>query len=554
MRLIVPMAGLGERFQRAGYRLPKPLIPVLGQPMISRVLARFRGMDEALLIVRDDVFDAHRAAFAEVAAAAPMTVRYAAVAPHRLGPVHSLRLAADHLDDRPSVVTMCDQDAPFDLDAFRSWFGAWDAAVVVYRGWHPHREGAPPYAHALADGSEVREVREKGCFTDDPVANLEPCSNGVYAFRRGTDVLALAAALGDEDRIGGEHYVSQLCDRAARQGRRVGLWETDLFAQWGTPEDLERYEALAATFRARTRGVSRSSRPHRPGVTVLPMAGFGSRFDALGLPWPKAAIPVGGAPMAVAALADLPATPATIVVLRDALPGREALEAAVARAVSGCSFVRLDAPTAGQAVTVLHAIDDLDDEAPVAIGVCDTGFDVDPEALDRAVAAHDVVAFTLADAPGARRDPRAYGWLVLDEAGRVVDVRVKEAPPDGARAQPFAGVVFARRTGPLRAALRALVARDGRVRGELYLDSSLNDLLAAGGSVAAFPVDAAHLWGTPVDLATWWYAAAWWTRMAPDVYDAAEDPRLSRHAARWLAQGSLPNSLHGWVLGPTESP
>jgi bifunctional N-acetylglucosamine-1-phosphate-uridyltransferase/glucosamine-1-phosphate-acetyltransferase GlmU-like protein len=214
----------------------------------------------------------------------------------------------------------------------------------------------------------------------------------------------------------------------------------------------------------------------------------------------------------------------------------------------------LDAPTAGQAVTVLHAIDDLDDEAPVAIGVCDTGFDFDPEALDRAVAAHDVVAFTLADAPGARRDPRAYGWLIEDDAGVVVDVRVKEAPTEAARAHPFAGVVFARRVAPLRAALRALIARDGRVRGELYLDSSLNDLLAAGGSVAAFPVDAAHLWGTPVDLATWWYAAAWWTRMAPDVYDAAEDPRLSRHAARWLAQGSLPNSLHGWVLGPTESP
>src|SRR5262245_3720122 len=37
MQLIVPMAGLGQRFIDAGYRLPKPLIPVSGQPMVVRV-------------------------------------------------------------------------------------------------------------------------------------------------------------------------------------------------------------------------------------------------------------------------------------------------------------------------------------------------------------------------------------------------------------------------------------------------------------------------------------------------------------------------------------
>lgn len=32
MQIIIPMAGFGERFRRAGYRVPKPLIEVEGRP------------------------------------------------------------------------------------------------------------------------------------------------------------------------------------------------------------------------------------------------------------------------------------------------------------------------------------------------------------------------------------------------------------------------------------------------------------------------------------------------------------------------------------------
>ena len=38
MNIIIPMAGNGQRFVDAGYDLPKPMIDVLGKPMILRVL------------------------------------------------------------------------------------------------------------------------------------------------------------------------------------------------------------------------------------------------------------------------------------------------------------------------------------------------------------------------------------------------------------------------------------------------------------------------------------------------------------------------------------
>ena len=42
LNIVVPMAGWGSRFARAGFKLPKPLIPVLGRPMIEFVSDNLR--------------------------------------------------------------------------------------------------------------------------------------------------------------------------------------------------------------------------------------------------------------------------------------------------------------------------------------------------------------------------------------------------------------------------------------------------------------------------------------------------------------------------------
>ena len=38
MIILIPMGGLGQRFQKLGYKLPKPLIKVMGKPIICWLL------------------------------------------------------------------------------------------------------------------------------------------------------------------------------------------------------------------------------------------------------------------------------------------------------------------------------------------------------------------------------------------------------------------------------------------------------------------------------------------------------------------------------------
>lgn len=37
-QIVIPMSGIGARFQAKGYEMPKPLISVAGKPMIAHVL------------------------------------------------------------------------------------------------------------------------------------------------------------------------------------------------------------------------------------------------------------------------------------------------------------------------------------------------------------------------------------------------------------------------------------------------------------------------------------------------------------------------------------
>lgn len=51
MQIVIPMSGFGERFRRAGYTVPKPLIEIERKPVISHVIDMFPGETNFILSV-----------------------------------------------------------------------------------------------------------------------------------------------------------------------------------------------------------------------------------------------------------------------------------------------------------------------------------------------------------------------------------------------------------------------------------------------------------------------------------------------------------------------
>ena len=54
MQIIVPMSGFGERFRRAGYALPKPLIEIDGKPIVAHVINMFPGESDFIFICNQE--------------------------------------------------------------------------------------------------------------------------------------------------------------------------------------------------------------------------------------------------------------------------------------------------------------------------------------------------------------------------------------------------------------------------------------------------------------------------------------------------------------------
>ena len=92
------------------------------------------------------------------------------VEPHKLGPVHTALLAAEHIrDDAPVILNYCDFSVGWDYADFKRRMQALDPAgcITAYRGFHPHSLGPNLYAYMRERDNYLLEIKEKACFTDD---------------------------------------------------------------------------------------------------------------------------------------------------------------------------------------------------------------------------------------------------------------------------------------------------------------------------------------------------------------------------------------------------
>jgi hypothetical protein len=171
----------------------------------------------------------------------------------------------------------------------------------------------------------------------------------------------------------------------------------------------------------------------------------------------------------------------------------------------------IDHFTEGQACTALIGLDALEDEAgkscsPITIGACDNGALYDIDAFSKLLndPLVDVIVWGIRGYPNATRYPKMFGWIDAD-GGLIRSISVKTPLSTPASDPIVLGTFTFRRADDFRSALDRLVARGGRINGEFYIDSLINDAVALGLQCYLFEVDSFLCWGTPNDLRTFEY-------------------------------------------------
>lgn len=528
MQIVIPMSGFGERFRRVGYSVPKPLIVVEGKPIVAHVVDMFPGDNEFIFICNRDHLAVAEYRMAELLRSLAAKVRIVPVAPHKLGPVNAVLNAAQFIDpDEPVIVNYCDFTCYWDFEDFKSFVSETnsDGCIPAYRGFHPHSLGSTFYAYVKQEQLWLQDIQEKKPFTENP--SEEFASSGTYYFRSGRLCIdALQSQMDQSLDVGGEYYVSLAYKVLAQWELRTSVYELQHFMQWGTPQDLDEYNGWSKAFRRLVTGSGRRSR--HPGAVLLPMAGLGKRFADAGYQQPKPLVSVSGRPMVVQAVRDLPDAPIQKFVLRRDLPGAEAIERKLRATFVGAQFCTLDGVTEGQAITCQLGAAGLDPTQPVTIGACDNGvlYDVDALAAEMAGGTADVLVWTVKGHADGRRRPEMFGWVEADATGRVQGVRVKAAPKDPATDPMIIGAFTFRRVSDFNAAVDALVHRNARVNGEFYVDSLIDDCVAAGLDVRIFEIDAYIGWGTPTDLDTFEYWQSCFSKWSSHPYQLEKDTHV----------------------------
>jgi hypothetical protein len=120
-----------------------------------------------------------------------------------------------------------------------------------------------------------------------------------------------------------------------------------------------------------------------------------------------------------------------------------------------------------------------------------------------------------------------FGWIdAVDYQVRSVSVKT---PLDNPASDPIVlGTFTFRRAEDFRRALDRLIARDGRVNGEFYIDSLINDAIALGLQCRLFEVDSYLCWGTPNDLRTFEYWQSCFHKWVSHPYRLTLDGRIPK--------------------------
>jgi NDP-sugar pyrophosphorylase family protein len=534
MQIIIPMSGFGERFRRAGYKTPKPLIEIDGKPVIAHVIEMFPGEQDLIFICNQDHLSEPDYHMEEIIKKYCPTARIIGINPHKLGPIHAVRQIIEILDlSQPTIVNYCDFTCYWNWFSFKKFVKdtACAGAIPAYKGFHPHTLGTTNYAYMRESNGWVDDIQEKQPYTDDRMNEF--ASSGTYYFATAKIMeKAFRVTMDQNINVGGEYYVSLAYKALLSANYSVAVYPLQHFMQWGTPEDVAEYKTWSDIFKSLLKVEDKCPKPN--GTLIVPMAGLGQRFVDEKYTQTKPLIPISGLPMVAQASHDLPSSEQQVFVLRSDMNGHNRV-ANVLKDLYPKAFIKtIDHVTEGQALTALIGLDAIEQELdnipePITIGACDNGALYSQDAFEIMLSEKniDVIVWGIRGYPNALRHPHMFGW-VDSENGQIKNISVK-TPLESPDTDPIVlGTFTFRRAEDFRLAVASLIARDGRINGEFYIDSCINDAIDLGLNCKLFEVDSYLCWGTPNDLRTFEYWQSCFHKWKGHPYELKLDARIPK--------------------------
>jgi NDP-sugar pyrophosphorylase family protein len=235
MNILILMAGMGSRFQNEGYKKPKPLINVNGQPMIEAAIKSLSVKGNYIFITRKYENESYNEELNDTLKEFTAPENIINIDYVTEGAVCSALLAKNLINNNESlIVTNCDQIMEWKGNEFSDHLQHSDSDAIVVT--YPENTPKNSYIKINSDGYGV-EVAEKRVISEHSL-------NGIHYFKYGKDfVWAGEKMIADNERVNNEFYIAPSLNQLIKIGKKVSIFEVEKSQHWslGVPEDLNRY-------------------------------------------------------------------------------------------------------------------------------------------------------------------------------------------------------------------------------------------------------------------------------------------------------------------------
>lgn len=228
LNILIPMAGAGSRFEKAGYTFPKPLIDVNGKPMIQVVINNLGFESPHIFIVQKS----HREKYNLDSMLSIISNNCDIIEVDGITDgAASTTLLAKHLinNDNPLIIANSDQYIEWNTSEFmyKMQEQDLDAGILTFKSTHPK------WSFVKIDENHfVTEVAEKNPISD--IATV-----GIYFWKKGSDYVKYAEQMiKNNTRYNNEFYVCPVFNEAIKDGKKIKTFDIEKMWGLGTPEDL----------------------------------------------------------------------------------------------------------------------------------------------------------------------------------------------------------------------------------------------------------------------------------------------------------------------------
>jgi NDP-sugar pyrophosphorylase family protein len=235
--VLYPIAGFGTRFSNKGYTDLKPFIKIKGKYIIEYSIQSLNIPGNYYIITRD-LDPKYEEILYNIFKKYNIDGKIINISKSTTGATETCYLIKDYIDNKPLIITNCDQYTPWNSNTFIDFIKSnnYDAIVTTYN----HE---PIILNSLSKYSFIK-VNENNIATEfaEKKAISDLSLNGIHYWKNSNLFFESAFELLNDSNITQEKYISLTFNYLIKKGYKITHFamEPNSFFSLGSPEEIEK--------------------------------------------------------------------------------------------------------------------------------------------------------------------------------------------------------------------------------------------------------------------------------------------------------------------------